>query len=168
MMETTSNITLRQFAPEDWQTFKAIRLEALVKDGWFFGSTYEIESTRTDDMWHNRLSNGGSAIWGLYDGDECIGLTGLYIKADEPDTVMFMASYIRSEYRRKGLSKLYYQTRLAWAREHGFKKARIGHREGNEPSKAANQKFGFRYTHSELMKWPDGTESTDVYYVLEL
>jgi RimJ/RimL family protein N-acetyltransferase len=105
-------------------------------------------------------------MWGLYDGDTCIGLTWLYAIPEETDAVMFVASYIRDEYRKMGLSKLYYEARLAWALERGYKRARIGHRAGNEASKAANQKFGFQYTHSVSMTWHDGTQADDVYYQL--
>lgn len=158
---------LRKFGPEDWQALKSIRLEALQINEHFFGRSYAEELAMTDDQWRSRVSGETSAMWGLYDGDTCIGLTGLYMIPDE-GAVMFIASYIRPEYRKMGLSKLYYEARLAWAREHGYKLARIGHRAGNEASKAANQKFGFQYTHTVTKTWHDGTQVDDLNYQLEL
>ena len=159
---------LRRFSPDDWQVFRSIRLEALQTNPRFFGSSYDLEVVRSDEDWVNRLADDTNAFWGLFDQDTCIGLTGLYQLSNDPGAVMFIASFIRPEYRRKGLSILFYEARIAWAREHGYKLARIGHRGGNEASRAANQKFGFQFTYSESMLWPDGTEDEDLHYQLEL
>ena len=61
-----------------------------------------------------------------------------------------------------------YEPRIAWAKEKGYKKLIISHRKSNSASKAANQKFGFVYTHSESKTWPDGITEDNVYYELPL
>lgn len=167
-MEINPNISLRQFTQDDWLVLKLIRLEALQINEHFFGRSYAEELMMTDDQWRSRLAGETSAMWGLYDSDTCIGLTGLFAIPDEPEAVMFIASYIRQAYRKMGLSKLYYEARLAWARDRGYKVARIGHRAGNVASMAANQKFGFQYTHTVNKTWHDGTQVDDLNYQLVL
>ena len=163
------NPQLRRFTTDDWQAMKTIRLEALEKEPQFFGAKYEVEVTFTEEQWRGRLTDDGThAHWGLYDGDTCVGMTGIAQMYDDATGAYLIASYIRSDYRRRGLSALYYQARLDWARENGYKYAMISHRDTNHVSKAANQKFGFLYIHNENAVWPDGSVGDKVVYRLDL
>ncbi|MCW3126305.1 MAG: family N-acetyltransferase [Bacteroidetes bacterium] len=157
---------LRRFTIDDWQAMKAIRLEALEKEPHFFGAKHSTEIVLTDEQWQDRLTD--DAHWGLYDGEECVGLTAIAQAYADPTAGYLIASYIRSDYRRKGLSALYYRTRIDWAKAWGYKYLLISHRNDNDASKAANQKFGFQYTHSESATWPDGSIGDKVYYRLDL
>lgn len=160
---------LRQFEPNDWSVYKAIRLEALQKEPMFFGSSYERESAEADEQWKNYVSNPIMAFWGLYLGDNCIGLTGISEYWNQPDSLVLRGSYIQKEHRQKGLSSLFYQARLQWAaKQQGFKRIIVSHRASNEASKASNQKFGFKYTYTEDKKWPDGKVEGHVFYELPL
>jgi len=159
---------LRHFTVDDWQVYKSIRLEALEAEGHFFGARIAIESAQTDEQWKERLANEKCAIWGLYDSEVCIGLTGAVEMREDIQGALFIASYIRKEYRGKGLSALYYQARIEWAKDMGYKFAEVHHRRDNLASKAANQKFGFIYTHTVNVPWPDGTDDDSLYYRLRL
>lgn len=44
----------------------------------------------------------------------------------------------------------------------------VSHRAGNDASKAANQRFGFSFTHLETTVWPDGKLDNEVFYKLDL
>ena len=162
------NISLRRFIIDDWQLFKAIRLEALKMEPHFFGSNYARETAFVDGEWQLRLSNPHSGFWGLYDGEECIGLTGIISNNSELTEARLIASYIRKQYRGLGLSALYYKERIRWAKEYGYKTLYVAHRKSNLASKAANQKFGFEYLSSTMIDWPDGTKDEDVVYRLTL
>jgi hypothetical protein len=48
------------------------------------------------------------------------------------------------------------------------KRLSVSHRESNIASKAANQHFGFRYSHREACNCLDGTTEDVLYYVLDL
>jgi RimJ/RimL family protein N-acetyltransferase len=156
---------LKKLTPDDWLIFKQIRLEALQQAHGVFGGSYEKESQHPDDYWQERISDPLSAYWGLFHDNEIIGLTG----ARAYDTDIFLvASYIRAEHRKKGLSTLYYRARIDWAKENGYKKVIVSHREDNIASKKANQNFGFVYTHTEPKTWPDGKTQNNVFYSLTL
>lgn len=161
--------TIRQFSPEDVAQYKSIRLEALQLDRGMFCSSYEYESAFSREQWLARVSNPVGACFGLYYGDELIGITGVVVADKEkPDEAYMTQSYIRKAYRGKGLSKMLYEARLAWAKEHQIKYLKIGHRASNLASKAANQHYGFIYTHSEPNAWPDGQTEDMFYYELML
>lgn len=152
-------IELRRFGTGDWQVFKTLRLEALERESYFFGGRYVIESALTDDEWKARLSQEGiSAFWGLYDEDVCVGLTGINRHKENMEAVVMIASYMRDDYRRKGLSDLFYKARIEWAKSSGYKEIQVAHRQGNSASEAAIRKNGFEFTHTEMVLWPDGAE----------
>ena len=160
---------LRRLTSDDWQLFRDIRLEALQQGAHVFGSSYAREVEFTESMWRSRLPDDRSAaIWALFDGDECVGLTGAVCDRNDPDVAVFIASYLRPAYRGRKLSALYYQARIAWAKAEGFKVAHISHRSGNDASRGANQKFGFRYTHTEKVIWHDGSDAEECFYILPL
>jgi RimJ/RimL family protein N-acetyltransferase len=160
--------SLLLFQPDHWSTFRAIRLEALRNEPRFFGAGYEEEVKETEAQWRKTLSHQIGAHWGLFHHGTCIGLTGIWPFRKQTDTLILRASYIAPEHRGKGLSALFYRARIEWARDHGIKHLVISHREGNEASRAANQKFGFRYTHSEEKLWPDGITEGHLFYELIL
>lgn len=157
---------IRQFTIADKEAYKQIRLESLLKEPSVFGSNYAREAAFAEGEWSNRLNNTDSASFGLYDKDMLIGTTGVI--ATGPGTALLIASYIREEYRGKGLSALLYQARIAWAKEKGIKSIIVSHRKSNTASKAANQHFHFQYTHEEITEWPDGQQEENVFYRLEL
>lgn len=161
--------SVRQFGLEDLGLYKAMRLEALQLERSMFGNSYELEASFPYEQWVARITNPAGACFGLYYGDESIGITGIVVTdAALPFEAYMTQSYIRKAFRGKGLSALLYQKRLEWAKDHLIKTLRIGHRESNLASKAANQHFGFVYTHAEARTWPDGQTENMLYYKLEL
>ncbi|HYD20148.1 MAG TPA: GNAT family N-acetyltransferase [Flavipsychrobacter sp.] len=162
------NYSTRQFGPADWQEYKAIRLEALQTERAVYCASYEEQSTFPDELWQERLANVACAYFGLYAGNELIGMSGIMCDPHHEHEAELIASYIRKEYRGKGLSKLFYQARIEWARKAGLKKLVISHRESNASSKYANQGFGFQFTHQVPRHWHDGQWEDNVYYELAL
>ncbi|RYG44765.1 MAG: GNAT family N-acetyltransferase [Chitinophagaceae bacterium] len=161
--------TIRQFTSADLEAYKSMRLEALQLACGMFGNSYETEADFPEAQWLARIDNPLGGCFGLYYGEELIGITGIVVSdPDTPDAAYMTQSYIRAAYRGKGLSAILYDARLQWAREHGIKRLKIGHRKSNAASKAANQRYGFTYTHSEPRQWPDGRDEDMLYYELIL
>ena len=161
--------TLYQFEKQDWMTLKSIRLEALTEEPGAFGSSFEKESLLADSSWQERLTAKNKAYFGLFRANgECVGLTGIANLTSTDNSVVLVASYVRKEDRGRGLSKLFYDARIDWAKQQGYHKATVSHRDTNFVSKAANQKAGFNFTHSEERIWPDGIRSNELFYTLHL
>ncbi|MFD2555535.1 GNAT family N-acetyltransferase [Sphingobacterium tabacisoli] len=168
MENTETSYSLKRMLPSDWEDYKAIRLEALYTDPDKFGSNYQKEAAYSDSDWYSLLENKNRAIFGLYCQGILVGLTGVALYNGDYSKALLFSSFMKEEHRGKGLSKLFYEERIAWAKQNGCTAILVSHRAGNEISKAANQRFGFRYTHSELVVWPDGTQDEELMYTLML
>ena len=163
------NIQLKRFTPEDWQTYKALRLESLLKEPDKFTGTYQDAAAIPDEEWIKRLKQPDFwAMWGMYDADVCIGLTGLVEFNEDPAGAYLIATYIRKEYRGKGLAEQYFQARIDHARQRGYKYLVVGHRANNLPSRRNIEKFGFQLTKTESKQWPDGSHDDILHYRLVL
>ncbi|MFA6150657.1 MAG: GNAT family N-acetyltransferase [Chitinophagaceae bacterium] len=161
--------TIKAFQYKDVSAYKFIRLEALKNEPGNFGNSFQLESAYSDQQWLDRVTNPNGVCFGLYTEDDLIGITSIIITNTEmPDEAYMTQSYIRKDYRNQGLSKILYEERIKWARDRKLKKLIIGHRESNQSSKHANQKFGFKYTHQEDRTWPDGATEPMLYYELIL
>lgn len=165
---TKDGYVLRPFLPDEWPVFKAIRLDALKTELGVFGAPFDKENAYDDENWKNRLSSSDSRYFGLFREGECVGMTGVCTEKNNPKCAALIATYLKRPHRGKGLSALYYQARIEWAKENGFDRITVSHRKSNEASKAANQKFGFVYTHSEEKTWPDGVTEESIFYELPL
>lgn len=159
---------IRQLLPADWQQFKSIRLEALRVEAAVYAASYGDLKDMPDGFWQERLIDNNFGYFGLYHGDELIGLSGVVCDTAKKHEAEFIASYIRKEHRGKGFSKLFYEARIEWARINGITHIIISHRESNLASKKANQHFGFQFTHSVPRLWHDGKWEENVYYELIL
>jgi RimJ/RimL family protein N-acetyltransferase len=159
---------IRQFGESDWEAFKSIRLEALLNERRFFGSNYEREAAFSDEKWQSSVQRTDIAFWGLCFGDELVGMTGILLSEEKPEEAILIASYIKMAHRWKGLSAMFYEVRINWAKINGCRCIIVSHRADNRASKAANQHFGFQFTHKENRLWPDGTKADNIFYKLEL
>ncbi len=157
--------SIRQLRGDEVHLYKSMRLEAIQMEPAMFRVTTPAETTLTDAQWQERMTHPRS-VFGLFANDLPIGITSILV-VDEHEGYLGQ-SYIRKEYRGKGLSSLLYKARMARASELGLQRLSISHRESNSTSKAANQRFGFRYSHREPCKWLDGSEEDVLYYVLDL
>lgn len=156
---------IRQLEESEFLLYKNMRLEALNVEPAMFRVTVPPETEITDNEWQERIKE-PRAVFGLYAEDVLIGITSI-ILLDHEEAYLGQ-SYIKKAHRGKGLSSLFYKIRMDWALAKHLKRIRVSHRESNLASKAANQKFGFRYTHTEPCKWQDGHSEDVLYYVLDL
>lgn len=160
--------SLNRLSQKQWADYKSIRLEALLAEPDKFGSSYDSEVAKSDQDWQKLLMNNHRAIFGLYFFDKLIGLTGVALYNGNPNKAIFFSSYIKKEHRGNKLAMSFYQKRIAWARDMQCSCIIVSHREGNDASKAANQRFGFSFTHLETTVWPDGKLDNEVFYKLDL
>ncbi|MCB1024704.1 MAG: GNAT family N-acetyltransferase, partial [Acidobacteria bacterium] len=164
-------ITIKQIDTNDWEIFRDVRLRALKTDPAVFGSNFERESAQTEDEWKEPLATVDCAIFIIFRDDSPIGMTAIAVKREDPTrkTAILWGSWLEPDSRRKGISKLMYQARLDWAKKHpDIEKIVVSHRASNHSSKFANQKHGFKYTHSESKTWHDGITEDDVHYELKI
>lgn len=162
-------IEIRQINESDWLQFSRIRLTALQSDPQVFGSNYEREAQYVEEDWRSRLRDPASAVFMLFERETTVGMTGVTIDRNDESgkTAVFWGTWLAPQYRGRGLSELIYKTRIDWAKQNpNIEKIIVSHRESNLPSKFANQKHGFKFTHSIEKQWIDGKTENEVFYEL--
>jgi len=121
--------------------------------------------------WLETLDCKGKQVFGLFDDQTLIGITGVFTWREDPSgqTGVMAMSFIEPSYRGQGHSNLFYKARIDFALQYkAWKKLVISHREGNEASRRAMIKHGFTLTGTEETDWPDGTRDREYNYVLDL
>lgn len=104
---------VKQFTIDDWQEYKAIRLEALAA----------LTKTSMADRTHKDprrtfpvavLLVIKNAFFGLYEGGALIGCAGVVTdRSDKTErTALLIGSYIREDFRGRKLSRLLYAARI--------------------------------------------------------
>ncbi len=168
--DINEKITIRRWSAEDWETMRRMRIEAVTDHSHVFLSNYDRASAYPDKHWKDILENrDGVAVFGLYKADEAIGLTGAFRHRERKDTVELGMSYIRPEYRRLGLSDLFYKERIEWAKTlDGVTRIEVGHRDINEASRRANQRHGFILISQEMTTFGNGETAAHSTYELKL
>jgi RimJ/RimL family protein N-acetyltransferase len=165
------SIRTRALTTQDWKTFRQIRLRALQEHPDVYLASYKDAATRTEREWAEMLDGKGKCIFGLFDGDKIIGLAAIFTLREDPSgqSGVLAMDYIDPLYRGRRLSKLLYEARIDWAKQHpSFRRLVVSHREGNEASRHANQSFDFKFIGKEEVSWPDGTKAPDYTYELDL
>jgi RimJ/RimL family protein N-acetyltransferase len=160
-------ITIRPLDPEEWEMFRDFRLQALKSSPGVFSGRYEDSVNRPEAEWRTFIRGPFNQAFGLFDGDVLIGITAVFRWRDDPtgETAILAASFILEPYRGRHLSRLLYETRLDWiAQQPVFKRAIVGHRQSNDVSRLANQRYGFTEFQRVRRTWPDGTTEDEVMY----
>ena len=161
----------RPLGPEDWTMFRDVRLAALQSSPGMFSGTYADSLQRSAEKWQQMTSGSNHQVWGLFDDTTPIGITAVFETSTDPrgDTAMLAMSFILPAYRGRGLSRLLYDVRLAWLRQHPrFKRAVISHRQSNQAARRASLRSGFIETGRAACQWPDGTSEDEIRYELAL
>ena len=93
---------IRLLKPQDWPTFKALRLEALLQHPEAFGSSYEEESKLTEEAFQHGYST--CDIFGALVNDELVGCAGFFIYASEKMSHRgcLFSMYTKDTYRNRG------------------------------------------------------------------
>ncbi len=165
------SITTRALTAEDWGTFRQIRLRALREHPDVYLGSYKEAAARTEREWMQMLDGEGKCIFGLFDAAKIVGLAAVFTSREDSSgqTGVLAMDYIDPIYRGRHLSRLLYEARIEWAKQHQpFKRLVISHREGNEASRRANQAFDFKFISKDEISWPDGTTAPDYEYELDL
>jgi RimJ/RimL family protein N-acetyltransferase len=162
-------ITIRALDASEWRALREIRLFALQTEPGVFFASYDGELALADDEWQRRIAGVGCIIFGLFAGNDLIGITGVVADRDDPTgkTAVLVMSYIRPEYRGRGLTAILYEARLKWiASQPQFTRTIVSHRASNEASARAIRQHGFILIDRIPRTWPDGTDDDEVRYTL--
>lgn len=162
-------ITIRKLASDEWETYRALRLEALKTHPTYFGRTHEESAAWSEDRWRQRIEEG--AIFAAFDSGTPVGLTGVLPDPDDPEgkTAHLVHSFVLPTHRSRGIGRLFYKARLDWVRAQGVITTLIaGHRPDNATSRHLILAHGFRFTHEAPKPHDDDPDRVICYYALNL
>lgn len=103
-------IKIKKIDKSDWKKYKEIRLEALKNDPSAFGSSYELESKRSDEDWQKRfedsdLQESKKLFYAAQSNEQFVAIGGAF--RDENNEWNIIAIYTKPEKRGMGVgSKL--------------------------------------------------------------
>ena len=164
------NPTIRLLLEEDWYLIKRIRLEALQKHPEFFCPSQD-EFAFTEEKWRSRLRDANGATFGLFVGEEIVGISTVSRANNQPSArqAELVGSYIRSEYRGQGLSRLFHEARIDWAKAQGDIDTLIVEvQEDNRSSLASHIRYGFAFVEKRCKEQRDGSALESLVFALDL
>lgn len=109
-----------RLAPEDWRSYRAVRLAALLDAPDAFGSTWAAEQDRQPAQWQARLTAAHSSgrdlpLVAMADA-RAVGLLWAKVDADDTRVVHLFQMWVAPEMRGQGVGKRLLAQAIAWAR----------------------------------------------------
>jgi RimJ/RimL family protein N-acetyltransferase len=166
-----SGFIIRALEPSEWEAFRDFRLDALKAAPGVFAFSYDQATAQLPEDWQAAIKGDGHQVFGLFDGERLIGITGAFTYDGDPtgQTALLVMSFILPPHRGRGLSRMFYDARLAWIRSQPrYRRILVSHRKSNEASRRANQRHCFVQTKIVPHTWPDGEAEDEVFYELEI
>lgn len=170
-VKSVDRITIRALEPAEWADFRDLRLHALQIDPGVFFSSYETELNNTAEEWQSTVQGPAHQVFGLFDGPRLVGITAAFTWREDPsgETAILGMSFLLPEYRSRGLTRLFYKTRLDWIHaQPQFKRIVVSHRASNEASRRAIERHGFLPARRVSRTWPDGATEEEWVYEMRI
>ncbi len=128
----------------DWQTWRAIRLEALADTPIGFGELHADALARTDEEWQERWRTQTSGPRLLaFAGDRVVGMAGGYVPEDGRHVLV--AVYVRPGARGQGVLDALVAAVAAWAAPDDL---HLDVHVDNAPARRAYERLGWAYNGS--------------------
>ena len=139
--------TVRSIRPEEWQTYRAVRLRALQDSPDAFGSTYEIEVAQPDSWWTSRIATGATSGFdhALFadSGDAIRGLAWCKVSTSEPGVADLFQMWVDPGSRGNGIGAALVRESINFARRAGVDTLRLGVTVADSPAMRLYTSFGF-------------------------
>ena len=113
-MFPTEIVALR---PDDWATFRAVRLESLERAPHVFGTALHQEIDRPEEWWRQRLESSDLGVYAALAGGDAVGLAGWALPpaANTRHRAYLWGVYVRDGLRGGGVGRALVSRALAEA-----------------------------------------------------
>ena len=154
-----TDTTVRLLTPEDWRTYREIRLAMLRESPGAFGSRYAHAVTFDESTWRGRLTSCDHHLAEL-DGDP-VGAAGLHLEKGLVVQGDLIGMWVRPQARGRSVGALLVQAVLDRAALLGCDRVRLDVVDGNAPARRLYERMGFVATGvvTAYENVPGGTES---------
>lgn len=135
-------IEISRLSKKRWKDYRNIRLEALRKEPYAFGSTYREEGKLSKAEWQKRTDNALFAI----DGDAIIGTLVLtFNNKPKHKHVAYMYSvYVKRRYRSKGVASKLIKRAIKVSKDRGILKIKLDVNPRQKDALYLYKKYGFK------------------------
>ncbi|MER7589097.1 GNAT family N-acetyltransferase [Micromonospora sp. NPDC127501] len=156
-------IEIRVLTPDDWPTWRELRLAALAEAPGAFGSRladWQGDGDR-EQRWRDRLSIPGSHnLVAALDGHP-VGMSS-GVPTPDPLVMDLISMWVHPDARGRKVGALLVETVARWARESGADRLRLTVMPDNAPAKALYRRAGFAMTDEFGDLLPDGVRREQV------
>ncbi len=161
-----NSVEIVSLTPEMWQTYKEIRLKGLLEDPQAFGSSYERESSFTEEKWLERANNPYNLI--ALENNSPLGTMGAYFTEESGNKVAnIVGVFVSSEARGKGVGSQLLKALLAKIKEDSTAKTvKLSVNKDQTAAVTLYQNYGFIVVGEELQIMGDDKEHIE--YNMEL
>jgi ribosomal protein S18 acetylase RimI-like enzyme len=133
-----TRVAVRRVLPDEWQSFREIRLAALADAPLAFVTTHEQASQYDAQRWRSHTAEGGTMIAWL--DDRPVGLVAAYA----PDGVAHLVMmWVEPDSRGTGVVEALIDSVVAWSGERDLPEVRLWVVEGNGRAERAYARYGF-------------------------
>jgi GNAT superfamily N-acetyltransferase len=140
------NISVRRLGPDDWRTWRDVRLDALAQAPHAFASSLAKEQGYADADWRDRL-HPDRGLKAVVEADtDGAGLIGAWLPDDRHGAVELFSMWVRPSWRGRGVGDLLVADVLDWARERHHKRVELWVVDGNQNAERLYLRHGFRLT----------------------
>lgn len=142
-METNISI----LRPEDWETFKELRLKALQTDPVALGRAYDEEVGLSEEEWRKKLEDANRKMYIAKVGDQPVGITGVRFESGKyiEHMAKIVSVFVDPQFRRQGIGQKLMARVLEDLRANPkIVKVKLSVNEPQEAAKGMYEKFGFR------------------------
>ncbi|HET6654405.1 MAG TPA: GNAT family N-acetyltransferase [Nocardioides sp.] len=153
-MTDTSTVIVRFAGPEDWETWRDLRLRALQDTPSAFGSTYEREVGYDRSRWVERLANPDGVSVLAWIRDTAVGMGAGF--QDLPAFLHVVAMWTDPAYRSRGVGSAVLTAIERWAGERGLR-LHIEVNVANAGARALYERAGYAGT-GEVRPLRDGSD----------
>ncbi len=140
-------ISTRSIKANEWQAYRDMRLRALQDSPEAFASTHESEAARADEDWAARvaaaLASGNDLVLLAFKEDQACGLAWCKLPLAEIAVADLYQMWVDPALRGQGAGTALIEHVLAWAREKGAKRIRLGVTYAPTPAMQMYKAYGF-------------------------
>lgn len=156
MTGPVGDLTVRPAGPEDWRTWRDLRLRALRDSPSAFGSTYEREAAFDEAAWRDRLLGRDGVTVLAWHSDRAVGMGGGY--QDLPGFLHVVAMWTDPAHRGYGVGGAVLSAIETWALVRGLR-LHLDVNTANAGARALYERCGYVAT-GEVRPLREGSSET--------